>query len=400
MHPPGADTVVVRLSGEIGVKSRTVQFRMERTLQSNLESMLETAGFADPVEHEHTRLYVRTEPDRIGKVTDVVTDTFGIVSASAARQVEPTLDAINAALESCTARHYDGGTFAVRARRAGDETTHPFTSEDIQETGGEAVWNVAEDDGLDPTVDLDEPDLTFHVECRPDRAFVFLETQQGPGGLPYGTQEPVVALVSGGIDSPVAAWKTMKRGCPIYPLYIDLGEYGGIDHRLRAEETVRTLGRYVPDGLELRIVPGGDGLERIVESTDSRRMLVARRFMFRVAEHVADSVGAVGIVTGESIGQKSSQTSANLHVTSAVTDVPVHRPLISMDKAEITRIARDIGTYGQATIDAGCNRLAPDRPATRPPLSTVRDVEPDDIDRLARDAAEGAELLDVSTANE
>jgi len=395
MYPPGGDVVLVRY-GEIGVKSRNVQARMESHLRKNLQRQLEDRGLPAGVEREHTRLYVHTDPDTIDAVTETATDTFGVVSASPASSVEPTMDAICSELSAMARAHYDGGTFAVRARRAGDTETHPFASTDIEREGGTAVWNVAEDEGVDPTVELEDPDLTFYVECRPERAFVFLEKRDGPGGLPLGTQEPVVALVSGGIDSPVAAWEAMKRGCPVYPLYVDLGDWGGVDHRARAEETVANLKRYVPGReLDVRVALGGPGFDRIVETVDTTRMLVVRRYMLRIAAHVADNLDAVGIVTGESIGQKSSQTSAGLRVTSAVTEYPVHRPLLSMDKTTITERAKAIGTYEQATIDAGCNRLAPETPATRPPLSTVEDAEPDDIERLARDASASVERIEI-----
>jgi thiamine biosynthesis protein ThiI len=392
MHPSGGDVVLVRY-GEIGVKSRQVQARMESHLQKNLQRQLEDRSLPADVEREHTRLYVHTEPDAIEAVTETATETFGVVSASPAHSVEPTMDAICTELSEMARDQYDGGSFAVRARRAGDEKTHPFASTDIEREGGTAVWKAAESEGVEPRVDLDDPDLTFYVECRPHRAFVFVEKRDGPGGLPLGTQEPVVALVSGGIDSPVAAWEVMKRGCPVYPLYVDLGDYGGVDHRVRAEETVARLQRYVPGAeLPIRIAPGGPGFDRIVEAVETARMLVVRRYMLRIATHVADELDAVGIVTGESIGQKSSQTSAGLRVTSAVTEYPVHRPLVSIDKTTITERAKRIGTYEQATIDAGCNRLAPETPATRPPLSTVRDAEPTDVARLAREAADGIDI--------
>ncbi|PSP28063.1 tRNA 4-thiouridine(8) synthase ThiI [Halobacteriales archaeon QH_2_65_14] len=400
MHPPRADTVVVRYSGEIGVKSKAVQSRMEEVLRDNIGTMLAERDFSDPVESEHTRLYVRTAPERIDEVTDVVTDAFGVVSASPAVEVEPTMDDICDALDQTAFEWYGSGTFAVRARRAGDESAHPFSSTDVERRGGDAVWRAAEKRGVDPVVDLEDPDHTFHVECRPDRAFVFLRKQPGPGGLPLGTQEPVVALVSGGIDSPVAAWLMMKRGCPVYPLYVDLGDYGGIDHRLRAEETVGRLARHVPGGFDLRVVPGGEGFDRIVGSTETCRMLVARRFMLMIAERVADSLDAVGIVTGESVGQKSSQTSASLGATSPAVDLPVHRPLLSMDKEEIIGRAREIGTSEGANIDAGCNRLVPETPATRPPLSTVRDAEPDAIGQLARGAVDRVEVVSLPAVTE
>jgi len=393
MHPPGADTVVVRY-GEIGVKSQHVQRRMEDRLRENLTIVLDRDGFDATVTREFTRLYVETAPERIDSVTDVVTNSFGVVSASPAVRVEPTMAAITGALTAATERHYDGGTFAVRARRAGED--HPFTSEDLEREGGSAIWEAAEADGVDPAVDLENPDLTFFVECRSGAAFVFFEKRTGPGGLPLGTQEPLVALVSGGIDSPVAAWEVMKRGCPVYPLYVDLGQYGGVDERLRAVETVETLAQYVPDGkLQLRIAAGGDGIERIAAEADSCRMLAVRRFMLRVAERVAESVGAAGIVTGESIGQKSSQTSANLRLTGAVTDLPVHRPLATTDKTTITDRARRIGTFDDSTIDTGCHRLAPENPATGPPLSTVRAAEPDNVEALAARAAEHLEVVDA-----
>ena len=398
MYPPGADTVLVRPGGELGVKSKQVQRRMEQTLRENLESMLETQGLEFTVEREHTRLYVHTATEHVEDVTATVTRAFGVTSASAVVTVEPTLDAIRQVLADAAREHYDGGTFAVRARRAGDARAHPFTSPDIEREGGTAVYEAAAQAGIDPVVDLDDPDITFGVECRPERAFVYLDQRAGPGGLPLGTQEPLVALVSGGIDSPVATWLAMKRGAPVYPLYIDLGDFGGVDHRARAERTVETLARYTPGDLALRVAPGGDGLDRIAETSETYRMLFARRFMLQIAAHVAETTGAVGIVTGESIGQKSSQTSAALRVTGEVTDYPVHRPLLTLDKREIIDQARAIETYEDATIDAGCNRLAPENPATRPSLDVVRETEPDDIEVFAREAAESVELVTLGAS--
>jgi thiamine biosynthesis protein ThiI len=387
MHPPGADTVLVR-HGEIGTKSEQVGRKMEGQLRDNVAAILFDRGFDDRVERERTRLYVRSDSDRIEAVTDAVTDTFGVVSASPAVRTDPTLDAISSCLAETAREVYTGGTFAVRARRAGQTDAHPFSSNELEEEGGAAVWRAAEAAGIDPVVDLDDPDLTFFVECRAEDAYIFLEKRDGPGGLPYGTQRPVVALVSGGIDSPVAAWETMRRGCPVVPLYVDLGEYGGPDHRARAESTAEALARYAPSGdLSLRVAPGGEAVQAIVDATEKHRMLVLRRFMLRVAAAVADGAGAVGIVTGEAIGQKSSQTSANLRVTSAATDLPVHRPLLTLDKSTITERARNIGTYDDATIPAGCNRVAPSYPETAASLAEVREVEPADIDSLVREAA-------------
>jgi thiamine biosynthesis protein ThiI len=383
MHPPGADTVVVR-HGEIGTKSPQVQHRMETRLGDNIAALLDDRGIDGRVERQHSRLFVRTPPEQIEAATDAATDAPGVVSASPAASLAPTLEAICDGLADAARTHYTGGSFAVRARRAGQDDAHPFSSVDIEREGGKAVWEAANTAGVDPTVDLEAPDRTLFVECRPEESFVFLEKRSGPGGLPVGSQEPLVGLVSGGLDSPVACWELLRRGCPVYPLYVDLGEYGGTDHRARAAATVADLRAYAPDrDLELRVAPGGEAVARLVESMDSGRMLGLRRFMYRVAERVAEDLGAAGIVTGEAVGQKSSQTSANIRVTGAVTHLPVHRPLLSADKTEIVERAREIGTYEEATIPAGCNRVAPDSPATSASLGTVRAAEPDDIERLA-----------------
>jgi len=393
MLPPGADSVVVR-HGDVGVKSSHVQSDMERTLRENVAAMLADRGIAGDVDREWGRVLVRTdEPDR---AADAAADTFGVVSASPAVSVPPELDAITDALADTAREHYDGGAFAVDARRAG--SGHGFDSHDVNREGGDAVWAAVADD-FQPEVDLDDPDLTFSVEVRETEAFVFLEHRDGPGGMPLGTQAPLVALLSGGIDSPVAAWQAMKRGAPVVPLYLDLGDYGGPDHRARAEGAARKLDAYAPNrDLHLRVAPAGDAVERLAASTGRTRMLSYRRFMYRVAEHVAENVDAAGVVTGEAIGQKSSQTTANLGVVDRATALPVHRPLLTWDKQDIIRAAREIGTYRDSTIEVGCNRLAPSQPLTAAPLESVRKDEPDALFEWAEAVADAVESTEVTRA--
>jgi thiamine biosynthesis protein ThiI len=382
MHPPEADVVLVR-HGELGVKSEQVRRKMEDRLAENLRAMFDARGLAGDIERRRNRLFVHTdEPDA---VADAAADTFGVVSASPARTVEPTLDAIEAALVAATEAHYDGGTFAVDAARAGPSDAHPFASTDIESEGGAAVWDAIESLGGDPEVDLDDPDFRLFVECRRESAYVFLAKRAGPGGLPLGTQRPVVALVSGGIDSPVAAWKLMARGCPVVPVYVDLGDYGGPDHRARARATVETLADYAPgEEMAMHVVDAGDVVTDLEAEMGDLRMLALRRYTLATAEAVAESEGAVGVVTGEAIGQKSSQTSANIAVTDAASSLPVHRPLVAMDKADITNLARSIGTFEDATVDTGCNRVAPELPETNADLDTLRAAEPSDLFERAR----------------
>ncbi len=245
-------------------------------------------------------------------------------------------------------------------------------------------------------MDLDNPDITFYVEVRESDAFVFLEKHDGTGGLPLGTQTKLVSLISGGIDSPVATWEVMKRGSPVVPIYLDLGDYGGIDHQARAIETVRKIARYAPEqDMHVRKVPAGEAMNLLGEEVGPARMLVFRRFMYRVAEHIAREESAHGIVTGEAIGQKSSQTARNLGVVSTSTSMPVHRPLLTMDKSDIVARARRIETYTESTIPAGCNRLAPDYPETNATHKIVDNSEPDGLYELAKEAAENVEIVEL-----
>ncbi len=387
---PDADVVLVRY-GEVGTKSPSVRVDMERRLCDNLRGLLADRGIDGEVERRHARPLVHTDEPRAG--AGVAADCFGVVSASPARRLPPEKPAIEAALADAAGACYDGGTFAVDARRATDE--HPFTSRDLEVDGGSAVWEAVED-RFEPAVDLENPDVRFGVEVRAEAAFLYVETFEGPGGLPLGTQTPLVALVSGGIDSPVAAHEAMRRGSPVLPVYVDLGDHGGPDHRARAMASVRTLSGYAPDrSMALWHVPGGEAVDRLVETMDRGRMLSLRRFMLRVAEHVARFNDADGVVTGESLGQKSSQTARNLAVTSAATDLPVHRPLVTWDKTDIEARARAIGTYDDATVPAGCDSVVPDNPETEGRLEGLARVEPDDLFALAEAAAADAERVDV-----
>jgi len=397
MTPPGADTVLVR-HADVGVKSGKVQTEMERRLRNNVAALLADREVDATVERRWSRLLVHADEDAVAVAADAAADAFGVQSASPALVVPPEEDAIVDALAR-TAREYAGleghaagDTFAVDARRAGEPEAHPFTSKDLENEGGAAVF--AELD--DPEVDLDDPDATFAVECRDDEAFVFTEKRPGPGGLPLGSQGKVVALVSGGIDSPVAAWEVMKRGAPIVPVYLELGDYGGSDHEARAMETVRRLADYAPNfEMDAWRVPAGDAMALLDEEVGPARMLVYRRFMYRVAEHVAREVNAAGIVTGEAIGQKSSQTTRNLAATNVATDLPIHRPLLTMDKPEITQRARRIGTFRDSTIPAGCNRIAPDFPETNATREIVDEAQPGDLYDRAREAAANATLVEL-----
>ena len=365
------DAVLVSF-GELSTKSSEVRGRMTRRLRDNVAALLADRGVEATVERTWARLVVHTpDPERAARTA---ADAPGVVWArpSTTRPADP--DAVGDALAALARAAPPVDTYAVRARRVGDDD-HDFSSRDLEREGGRVVGAVT-----DASVDLEDPDRTYHVEVRDDRAHVAARSVAGPGGLPVGTQAPLVALVSGGYDSPVAAYEAMRRGSPIRPLYVSLGVYGGPDHEARAAATVDRLAGYAPNfDCRLRIVPGGGIAERLVADVGDTRMLSWRRALLRMAEAVVQRTDAVGVVTGEAIGQKSSQTAANLAVTDAAVDAPVHRPLLTRDKDAIVEQARAIDTYEDSSIPVGCERLDPDTPATGATLDAVEAAEPDGL---------------------
>ncbi|ELZ98767.1 thiamine biosynthesis protein [Haloferax mucosum ATCC BAA-1512] len=375
-------TVVLVGYGEVGTKSSNVRAKMERLLCTNLQAVLDDRALAGNVDRTWSRLLVR-DIDDPEAVAAACAEVPGVVWTRPSLVCEPTLDAIVSTCRELTTDHPDGASFAIDADRIGSADHHGFTSRDIErETGSTVVEATGE------PVDLDNPDRTYRIECREETAYLSARRFDGPGGLPLGTQRKTVSLVSGGIDSPVATWELMRRGCEVVPVYVDLGDFGGADHRARAIETVRTIARRAPNAnMRVHVVPAGDVVERLMDTIEDTRMLSLRRVMLVIAAEVAADEHAHSIVTGESLGQKSSQTGGNLAVTEAAVDYPVHRPLLTRDKTDIVATARDLGTYDDSTLPVGCERVAPRHPETNASLAAVEATEPDDLFDLAVEAA-------------
>jgi thiamine biosynthesis protein ThiI len=374
--------------GDFGTKSSGVRAKMAARVADDVAAALSAAGLDASVERPWSRIVVRTDDPRAA--ARVAARLPGVSFARPAVAVDPQLESICAAARAlATVDHPADETYAVDSDRTGPSNAHGFSSRDLAVEAGGVVGDVT-----GASVDLDDPDRTYRIEAREAGAFVSVRRFDGPGGLPVGSQGRVAALVSGGIDSPVAMWRLLRRGCVAVPVYVDLGDYGGPDHRGRAIEVVRTLAARAPRAdLRPRVVDGGAFVDRIVESTRDTRMLSLRRAMLAAAAGVAEREGAHSVATGEALGQKSSQTGANLAVTDAAVDLPVHRPLLAADKPDIVAEARDLGTYADATLPVGCDRIAPSHPETNATLSAVRSAEPDGLIDDAREAGRRATVV-------
>jgi len=321
-----------------------------------------------------------------GPVADRIRQVFGVANCSVAYRSALTLDALQATAErALTGRSFQ--TFRVTARRA--YKAFPLTSQQLNEALGTFVL------GRFPTrVDLKNPELTLFIEILPTEAFLYLEKVPGPGGLPVGVAGRVLALISGGIDSPVAAYRMMRRGCLVSFLHFHGAPF--LDRRTqeKVREIVRLLTRFQYTS-RLTLVPFGEVQQEVVVNAPAPyRVLLYRRLMARIAEHLAGLEGAKALVTGESLGQVASQTLENLTVIEEAVRLPVLRPLIGMDKEEISAQARGIGTYEisiQPDQDC-CTLFVPRHPATRATVEEIDRAELTlDIGRLVKMSVERAE---------
>lgn len=374
------DHVLVRYS-EIGTKSRPVAGRMRSRLRDRVAERLAYEAIEDAaVETIPGRVLVATE--HAADAAPALAELPGVASTSPARRVPAEFDALAAATDDLTVE----SPFAVRVNTAGDQ---PFASEDLE---GELGAHIQERTGA--AVDLETPATTVEVDVRDEGAFVFSERYAGPGGFPVGSQDPLVALISGGIDSPVAAYAAMCRGVDIEPVYFYNRPMAAGDHLVRFESALSKLVRMHPAKAWRYHLVDLEGVNEALAAVGTGRMVLHRRILFRVADHIAEETGAVGIVTGEAIGQKSSQTPANLALTSAAAERPIHRPLLTEPKDEIVRRARELGTYEDAVVDSACRTIAPEHPTPRLGENRLESLEAEvDVDALVEAAIEGIEVV-------
>ena len=295
--------------------------------------------------------------------------TFGIANYSYARRTALDIDAIARDILD-DLRDRTCSSFRVSVRRA--DKRFPMTSPQVErEVGGRIKqargWNV----------DLDAAELTIHVELLTNEAFYFFGKERGSGGLPTGTAGRVTCLLSGGIDSPVAAHRMMKRGCAAS--FVHFHSYPILSRASieKARELVRLLTTWQQRS-RLYLVAFGDIQQQVVLAVSGpMRVIVYRRLMLRIAEKIARTRGAQGLVTGEVVGQVASQTLENLQVIGSVATLPIFRPLIGMDKEEIMDEARRLGSYAISIIpDQDCCTLfTPRNPLTRGRLHLVEAAE-------------------------
>jgi thiamine biosynthesis protein ThiI len=330
--------------------------RSVRTIAGRIEIELKTHESGATTDERHAIV------DRLSRV-------FGIANFSfASRGSHDFTELSHAVLEDL--QDWRAGSFRVSATRA--DKRLPFTSPQVEREVGGLIkqatgWRV----------DLEQPDLTVHIEMLTDHAFYFFGKEPGAGGLPTGTGGRVACLLSGGIDSPVAAYRLMRRGCSV--LLVHFHSYPILSRA--SQEKVREIAALLTRHQlrsRLVLVPFGELQQQVVLSVSpALRVVVYRRLMFRIAERLAHRWHARALVTGEVIGQVASQTLDNMTTIGRATTMPILRPLVGMDKDEITAEAQGIGTFPISIIpDQDCCTLfTPRHPATRARIEHVEAAE-------------------------
>ena len=380
--------IILIKNGELALKGQNRR-GFEETLMKNIRRRLRSLGEVD-IHAAQSTVYVlpKTEDFDMKEAVNRVGNIFGIAAFTPSAVAQKDMEKINQTAALYLEKELSGAsTFKVEARRA--DKTFPFKSPEIaREVGGFLLSRFH-----NLKVDVHNPDITVTVEIREKGAYIHGNQIKGAGGMPVGTGGRAAILISGGIDSPVAAWTMAKRGIELVGVHFASPPYTGP----RAEQKVRDLLTVVSGysgRIPLFIVPFTEIQLEIGEKCPEELFtVIMRRFMMRIAQVIARKEECKALITGESVGQVASQTMDALFCTDKVCEMPVFRPLIGSDKDEIVTVSRKIGAFETSILpfEDCCTVFTPKHPRTKPKLEFVEKAEEAlDIPGLVERAVDGA----------
>lgn len=382
--PVGGEPCVLIKLGEVVLKGKNRE-QFERRLQQNVRDAVRDVAPVDIV-RRHGVMVVRVREGApvvavVDRLAARITDVMGIVWAHRAWRVAKDVDSVvRASLDLMAGRT---GSFAVRARRR--DKRFPVTSTELDRLVGQRIV-----DAYGLRVRLRAPDSTLSIEVDRDEVFVYTDGLPGQGGLPVGMSGRALVLMSGGIDSPVAAYRMMRRGLRVDYLHFSGMPFTGPESIYKAYALVRELDKFQGSS-RLFVVPFGKAQQQIKSSGADRLAVVAqRRLMLRTGEVLAARLHGAALITGDALGQVSSQTLTNITALDDAVRLPILRPLVGMDKVEIMDQARRIGTLGISELpdEDCCTLLAPRRAETRARIEDLRQLDRRlDADELAEQLA-------------
>ncbi|KIY23641.1 tRNA uracil 4-sulfurtransferase ThiI [Mesobacillus subterraneus] len=389
------DRILVRY-GEISTKGRNRNKFIDRLRKSVKRALRDHPNAA--IKAERDRMFILLNGEDSEEINRKLKDIFGIQSFSPAVKVDKDLEKMkDAALELFKKIHQPEQTFKISAKRS-DKTFELDTNEINSEFGSHILKNI---DGL--KVDVRNPDVTLQIEIRKEAAYISAETIKGAGGLPAASGGKGMLMLSGGIDSPVAGYLTMKRGLEVEGVHFFSPPFTSE----RAKQKVLDLSEQLAEvtgQFALHIVPFTEIQQAIHKQIpDNYTMTTTRRMMLRITDALREKEGALAIITGESLGQVASQTLESMFAINEVTTTPIIRPLITMDKLEIMDIAHKIKTHDISIrpYEDCCTVFVPSSPKTKPKLEKVQNFESYfDFEELIQKAVEGTERIIIKPASE
>lgn len=357
-------TIIIHYS-EIGLKGNNRKI-FENKLIKNIKAHINQLGSFKLV-HLHDRFLIEQQNDSdISKIKTALLHVFGIANFSFANSIPLDFEEIKKQAITI-ARENEFTTFAIKTNRVNKK--FKISSQHINEQIGGVIL----DNFKNKKVKLENPDLTIYIDILNNQVLVYSKKIKGCGGLPTGTAGNVISLISGGIDSPVASYQIMKRGCQIIFCHFHSYPQTSKESQDQVKKLVNILDQYQQNS-KLYLIPILDIQKQIVAKCSAKlRVILYRRMMIRLASKIAESENAKALVTGDSIGQVASQTLENIQAISESTNLPIFRPLAGLDKEEIINIANKINTYQTSIQPFGdcCSLFVPDSPETKARLEEV-----------------------------
>lgn len=358
--------ILVRF-GELSTKGKNKKDFIKRLLHNIKNAMREYPALT--YERTHDRLYILLNGEDAHEVAEILRHVFGISSFSFAIRVDSEIEAIkNMALR--VAKQSEAKTFKIDTRRSYKQ--FPMISDEINRYIAGPILQET-----DLKVNVREPELRMQIELHEQDTYIMIDRIQGAGGYPVGVGGKALVMLSGGIDSPVASYLTMKRGVAIECVHYASPPYTSSSAQEKVLELARLVSRY-QGHIRVHIVPFTDLQLAIYQNCDeSYAITIMRRMMYRIAERLCEKSNALAIVNGESIGQVASQTLESMGTINQVTNMPVIRPVCTMDKLEIINIAKRIGTYETSILpfEDCCTIFTPKNPVTKPTLKKAERME-------------------------
>lgn len=381
--------MLVKYASEISLKGLNRKY-FEDLLVTNIRKNI---GSGYRIQKESGRLYIDGYSEELA---DKVRKTFGVIAVAKADITEKDVEKIGQAAVEQMKQLKNVRTFKVESKRS--DKKFPLQSIELsREIGGIVLKNV---EGL--TVDVHHPDVVVNVEIR-DQAYIYTRELKGVAGMPYGSSGKGVLLLSGGIDSPVAGYMMAKRGLELVCVYYHSHPYTSERAKEKVIELARKLAVYT-GSIKLYVAPFTEIQMQIIEKCKENELtIIMRRYMMQVAEEVAKRENALALITGESLGQVASQTLESMMVTNSDLSMPVFRPLVGMDKTEITVISREIDTFETSILpyEDCCTIFVPKHPKTKPRLYDIKQSE-EALDReaLIANCMANMEIIKVSSKGE